>query len=439
MRNPPVRVILSVSLFFLVLSAVPVRAQSATAPKAPPPTTAPGGKEALPKPQPSELEQLFAEALVHNPDIRVGEAKLREAEAELNRVRLQVLQKVTTLYHAVQAQKDLIGAAENSLQAAPPQGRENGALALAQEKAKMASLQAEFPALLGRPPQRGKDSGHTESMGVLFLDSGLYDVPILSNSRLYDVPIITNSAGPFSYWSGRIAGTEGASFEKQQGAQGALMDMICKALDTTVTLDFKDKPLREVLKFFEQRMGVSFHILLPNKLEDEATVTLHLKQVPLGATLQALEDTFDADNRIGIAHLRFAVRDYGILVTTRDRLPQGATLLHAFWKANTRHEKRTGTALSDKSNEQSSLPANLEGVITATDPQSGLVTLNIGSDAGLRKGHALEVYRLKPQPLYLGPIQILSVRPTEAVAKPASGSHTVLEVGDRVTSTIRPR
>src|SRR5436309_9636032 len=41
------------------------------------------------KKAPATLEELLAQALKANPDIRVAEAKLREAEAELNRTRLQ--------------------------------------------------------------------------------------------------------------------------------------------------------------------------------------------------------------------------------------------------------------------------------------------------------------------------------------------------------------
>src|SRR5439155_733927 len=147
------------------------QAQNA-AEKATPPDTANATptKEGSPakaeKPKSSELEQMLTEALVNNPDIRVAEAKLREAEAELNRVRLQVLQKVSTLHHAVEAQKTTIQAVESSLQSAlTAQEQPKIGIVLAQEKAKMASLQAELPAVLGRAPQstsadnRGTESG----------------------------------------------------------------------------------------------------------------------------------------------------------------------------------------------------------------------------------------------------------------------------------------
>src|ERR1700676_3908905 len=53
-------------------------------------------KEAPPK---SKLEEMLQQAMRNNPDIRVAEAKMAEAEAELNRTRLVVMQKVV-LYNA---------------------------------------------------------------------------------------------------------------------------------------------------------------------------------------------------------------------------------------------------------------------------------------------------------------------------------------------------
>jgi hypothetical protein len=362
------------------------------------------------KPKPSELEQMLAEALVHNPDIRVAEAKLREAEAELNRVRFQVLQKVSTLYHVVQAQREMIGAAEHSLQTASPQGRDNIRLTLAQEQAKLASLQAEMPAVLGRPPQSastnkgGGDTGNTATQALI----DLFQVP--TSTRLWSktVPV------------------------QVELTQGAMADKIRKALDTPVTVDFHGAPLSEVLRFFEDRMGVSFHNVLPRNPRETDQLNLHLTRVPLGAALQALEDTFDQ-------HLCFVVRDYGILVTTREKAPRGAMLLHDFWKKNPGQEKGTGGASKESSAEKSTAPSNIEGAIKATDPQNGLVMLSIGSDAGLGKGQTLDVYRLKPQPKYLGVIQVLDVRLTEAVARPISKPPAPIEVGDQVTSTIRQR
>jgi hypothetical protein len=63
-------------------------------------------------------------------------------------------------------------------------------------------------------------------------------------------------------------------------------------------------------------------------------------------------------------------------------------------------------------------PDDLEGVVVKTEPRAGLITINLGSDAGLSKGNTLEVYRLKPSPRYLGMITILDANFKEAVARP---------------------
>jgi hypothetical protein len=79
------------------------------------------------------------------------------------------------------------------------------------------------------------------------------------------------------------------------------------------------------------------------------------------------------------------------------------------------------------------------GRITRTDPQSGLVTINVGSDAGLIKGNTLDVFRLKPDPAYLGTIRILAVRPNEAVGQPIGLRPGVIKEGDQVSSNVMSR
>src|SRR5262245_61920500 len=60
-----------------------------------------GGNPAAGTPAPDKLtlEELLARALKEHPDIRVAEAKLKEADAELSRARVVVAQKVIS-FHA---------------------------------------------------------------------------------------------------------------------------------------------------------------------------------------------------------------------------------------------------------------------------------------------------------------------------------------------------
>jgi hypothetical protein len=82
----------------------------------------------------------------------------------------------------------------------------------------------------------------------------------------------------------------------------------------------------------------------------------------------------------------------------------------------------------------------LNGLIEKLDDKdASLVSISIGSDVGLAKGHTLEVYRLKPQPKYLGTIRIIEISEQKAVGKRIGPNLTglpALDVGDRVTSSL---
>lgn len=77
---------------------------------------------------------------------------------------------------------------------------------------------------------------------------------------------------------------------------------------------------------------------------------------------------------------------------------------------------------------------DVEGIVKAYDPESSLVTISLGSDHGLAVGNTLDVFRYKPQPLYLGTLRLLNVRPNEAVAKPMGKLYGPIQLGDRVAS-----
>ncbi|HJT76392.1 MAG TPA: hypothetical protein VJ739_04245 [Gemmataceae bacterium] len=95
--------------------------------------------------------------------------------------------------------------------------------------------------------------------------------------------------------------------------------------------------------------------------------------------------------------------------------------------------RTTGTSSSTLSAKNPPLE-NIDGLVTKLDP-SGLMTLSIGSDAGLVKGNTLEVFRLSPA-RYLGTVRIISLTPHEAVAQPVGRPLAPIRVGDRVASRI---
>jgi chromosome segregation ATPase len=121
-----------------------------------------------------------------------------------------------------------------------------------------------------------------------------------------------------------------------------------------------------------------------------------------------------------------------MLLTENERLNNLAKSLQ--------HGELAGGPGADRNLPHRNPPAeDVHGLIKALDPQSGLVTLSIGSDVGLSKGNTLEVFRLKPEAAYLGQIEILAVRPDESVGKPIVRTRGALQVGDRVASSILNR
>src|SRR5262245_30132912 len=72
-------------------------------------------KKAEEKAAAGSLEDLLAQALRNNPDIRVAEAKVREAEAELQRIRVVTAQKVAALRQAIETARQSRDAARELL------------------------------------------------------------------------------------------------------------------------------------------------------------------------------------------------------------------------------------------------------------------------------------------------------------------------------------
>jgi hypothetical protein len=103
----------------------------------------------------------------------------------------------------------------------------------------------------------------------------------------------------------------------------------------------------------------------------------------------------------------------------------------------------TPTTLVRNSNEPNPPATYVKGIIEKVDgTDKSLVQISVGSDAGLEQGHTLEVYRLRPQPEYLGQVRILEVDPQKAVGRLMRnpyGSSIAPRPGDEVASSIRYR
>src|SRR5262249_41516929 len=92
-----------------------------------------------------------------------------------------------------------------------------------------------------------------------------------------------------------------------------------------------------------------------------------------------------------------------------------------------------------KRGEENPPAEQIEGRITRVYRDRDLVQISVGSDMGLTQGHTLKVFRLDRVPensKYLGVIEILSVRPHEAVGRVVRRTAYDVREGDRVASRI---
>lgn len=93
-----------------------------------------------------------------------------------------------------------------------------------------------------------------------------------------------------------------------------------------------------------------------------------------------------------------------------------------------------------------SVPPKVEGevrevLLAKSEGLSDLISVSIGSDDGLQKGHTLIVYRLgdqkTPQGKYLGKIRIIDTKPDYSVGEVIKGTRTgVIKVNDKVTTKL---
>jgi len=115
---------------------------------------------------PTSLDQMLTVALQHNPDVRAARAMLLAAEAELDRTRLSVLQKIIAYRERWSARKAALETATAEFRAAEatttqddvPAAQKKSATALLAaarrkmtfEQARLKEIEAELPFLLGR-------------------------------------------------------------------------------------------------------------------------------------------------------------------------------------------------------------------------------------------------------------------------------------------------
>jgi hypothetical protein len=384
-----------------------------------------GGPPAKKAPAKSKLEELLAQALKDNPDIRVAAAKAAEADAELHRTRLQVVQKVVAAYRAVELAGALEAAAKTDVArmgrlgaAVARQDLDQARTALLRAKTRLAAAEADLDYLLGKAAgSAAKDEAVRKAAAAAL--SGLGPLGYYPPASA----LLSRRAEQRGRYELALRGYYSA-LSGAKDLKGPMVDKIRKALDRRVTLKFTDTPILGALEYLQKQAGI--HIQVDRDPRFGGKVTADLTDLPLGAALQLIEDTLPG--------FRFAVREYGLFFASAERLPPGALLLGEFWKGGVPAGKpRTGSTPRKGAR---------EGEISQVDPKSGLAKLTLGSSDGLVKGQIVHVYRIDrggSTGKYLGTLRIMDASPTQAVAQPVKKTADPLQPGDRVTQDLPGR
>ena len=330
-----------------------------------------------------------------------------------------MVQKVAAAVQAIKAQKAAVdgAAAElDELQKANAAGATNRAEVRTAEqklidaKAKLASLEAELPYLLGKEPSNTDVwlRGRLDRLDVSRPPEGVNSEML----RRYYLDLTGRLPTP----------DELAAAEKKAAPQGPVADRIRAALDQPFTYDGKDIVVSEVIKKISEAFQEATQGLVIKDAAHDVTetngVNLHFDHMPLGAALEWVEDT-----RLSC---RFYVRDYGLVFAPRDQAPPGAPLLHDFWKGTNDEQPAT----------TSGPPAVrfVAKVMSFNNAGDRRVTIHLRPypGASLAPGDILEVYRIKKenrqQDQYVGSIRVRIVNPDFAIASPLD--NTVVQGGE---------
>lgn len=86
---------------------------------------------------------------------------------------------------------------------------------------------------------------------------------------------------------------------------------------------------------------------------------------------------------------------------------------------------------------------HVEGTVKSVDGASGLITISIGADQGLQRGHTLHLFRLdlrnSTNSKYLGVVKVLDVSNHESVVEAVKVLSDRVQVGDKAASEILGR
>lgn len=237
----------------------------------------------------ASLEEMLQQGLENSPEIKIAEAKLKQAQAELDAARLAVTSKI------IESRTELLDL-KQKLQVE----REQAAI-LKNLVEKNAAPESQL--INARQAADAIDNRLQERQTVLQYLLGT------KTSRLLPLYLSANRAT--------------AGDTPMQPEISKAMEKVHAALEKPVELEFNETPIRDVVDFLIEYVGINIVLVVADPAERDWPTTINIKGVPLGAAIQAIEDTHE---------VRFFVRDYGMMVVVGNRAIPGATPAVEWWR-----------------------------------------------------------------------------------------------------------
>jgi hypothetical protein len=235
-------------------------------------------------------DQALARALENHPDIVAAKAKLALAEAELYGKRMEVSRQVLGLYGNLRMLEAQVEAAQAALHLSKAEFERTNAAAAA-----------------GALDQATKNKMEA---AVRTAEATLVQAVGQREQAEKELRLLIGAAPPAK----ERASPNEAARPARQTLQGPIVDIWKTAAEKSITLEFVDMPLEEMLRFFSDETRIKFSLQRPALeeigLEPTTTISLSTNEVPLRAALQGFEDAYP--------DLQFVLRDYGVLLTTKE-------------------------------------------------------------------------------------------------------------------------
>jgi hypothetical protein len=274
----------------------------------------------------------IAAALANDPDVKMARAKIQLAEAELAKARQVIALRVVTLKTKIDQFKTDVATAQNQV-ALTVRLVETGNASAPDLLTQRAKLEAAKSALALAEAEWKLLTVGAVTVADAGAKTAIEDLVDLSaeKERRYRRFLEVMMA-----------------MEAQNGPAGTIPDRIRSALDKPVKLGAKGEKvtLEKALEVFKKEAGLDvpirgtfpprtvFDAKNPDEVQNRPIeIVSEGEELPVGVWFQLFEDNTVFARRIGgTTRLVFYVREYGLLISSKESAPPDAPTLTEFWK-----------------------------------------------------------------------------------------------------------